>query len=312
MPPWLSSTLLLTCSLVGGPVWPVAARPLDVAVILSADSGIYSTVRQSLESRLRAEPATRVTTRVVAMREASRVRADLLVPVGAEATRAALASQGTPVLSVLVAESAFAELREAAAETGNRAVSAIYLDQPVERQLALGRVLLPDARRVGVLVGGDEPRLEQNLRRSAERVGLEVELEPVEEPAKPAPEIKRLLRRVDWVAAVYDPVALNPATAKWLLYMAYQEGIPVLGFSQSYAQAGALAAVYSTPAQIGRQAAERILAWDKGNRGDLGGPAYPEYFGVQTNASVAHALGIRLPDQAGLVERIGRLLEGSR
>ncbi len=108
--------------------------------------------------------------------------------------------------------------------------------------------------------------------------------------------------------ALYDPVAFKPVTAKWLLYMAYQRGLPVIGFSRAYLKAGAVASVFSTPEQIGRQAGEWLLQWLESGGKDLGDPQYPKYYSVDFNQPVAESLEIGIPDNGEVMQRMRALL----
>ncbi len=143
---------------------------------------------------------------------------------------------------------------------------------------------------------------------AAERQGLTLNMESVDTRDNAAEAIKRLLRSSDLLLALHDPVALKPVTAKWLLYMAYQRGLPVIGFSRAYLKAGAVASVFSTPEQIGRQAGERLLRWLESGGTDLGDPQYPKYYSVDFNRPVAESLEIEIPDNGEVVQRIHALL----
>ncbi|MES9968078.1 MAG: hypothetical protein ABW074_12490, partial [Sedimenticola sp.] len=64
--------------------------------------------------------------------------------------------------------------------------------------------------------------------------------------------------------------------------------------SAAYVKAGALAAVYSTPEDIGRQLAETIKEFlDSGGK-RLPPPRFPSYFNISTNETVAKSLGLTL------------------
>ena len=122
----------------------------------------------------------------------------------------------------------------------------------------------------------------------------------------------KLLRESELVVAPYDPLVFNTDTAKWLLYMAYQRGLPVLGFSLSYVRAGALAAVYSTPEQMGRQAAESVRRWLRDGVRTLPQATYPAYFSVAVNHSVARTLGVEAPAPEVLMQKLsGSLAEAT-
>ena len=67
-------------------------------------------------------------------------------------------------------------------------------------------------------------------------------------------------------------------------------------------------AVYSKPDQIGRQVAE-VLKHQIRNPGALPQPAFPSYFSIQSNRSVSRSLGIALPSDRVLINRL-KWLEG--
>jgi ABC-type uncharacterized transport system substrate-binding protein len=104
--------------------------------------------------------------------------------------------------------------------------------------------------------------------------------------------------------AVPDPAVLTPNSAKWLLFTAYQRGVPVLGFSKAYVNAGALGAVYSSPDQIGRQAAEIAARLERDAFSNLGPSVYPTYFSVALNRSVARSLRLDVPDEVELLRKL--------
>lgn len=289
------------------PAPAMAAEPIRVAVVLSHDSAIYTGVVRGIAAALEREGRNDISLEVGTLADSAPERpsnVELQVPVGTRATRAMLDQGGVvPLLSVLIPQSAFDELRRASAVDG-RNLSAVYLDQPAERQLALGEALLPAAERIGVLLGEKQKPLQEPLGASARRNGAALIAEVIGGDASPATALNRLTREADLIIALSDPAVLTPTTAKRLLYMAYQRRIPVLGFSRTYVDAGALAAVYSTPEQIGRQAAERIISWARSRRSGLGAPEFPRYFNVAVNQPVARSLGFQAPDPEALAETL--------
>ena len=76
--------------------------------------------------------------------------ADLLITVGVRAaTQLQSAAPSVAVLNVLIPREAYRGLN---VSTENRP-AAIFLDQPIERQFALARALLPASSRAGMLLG---------------------------------------------------------------------------------------------------------------------------------------------------------------
>ena len=114
----------------------------------------------------------------------------------------------------------------------------------------------------------------------------------------------RLLADPAVLVAVPDATLFNNRTISNILLTAYHQRSPVIGFSPAYVKAGALFALYSTPAQIGQQAGEAARAGLAS--GSLPPPAAPRHFRVGTNHYVARSLGINLEDAAVLQERLER------
>lgn len=281
----------------------------QVHLVLSGEGDPYRTLASSLGSRLRADADARgLSLLPTQAAELDGGRLGLAVAVGMNACESVVRARAArPALCVLVPKAGFRRLTQT---TPTERVSAIYLDQPVARQLALARALLPEARRVGLLAGEEVQREATGIRRSARSVGLAVELQAAAGGRDSARGIARLLRDTDLILAVHEPEVLTPAAAKWLLHLAHRQQRPVLGFSRAYVEAGALAAVFSTPEQIGRQAAETILAWARGGGTGLVPSAYPREFAIEVNRTVADALGLAPPPNGTLERQVARIAEG--
>jgi ABC-type uncharacterized transport system substrate-binding protein len=272
-----------------------------VEIVLSGSAEIYTDLAESLRSSLSAgaPPIELQVSDEAGTREDARLR----VGVGMNACRTLATTAGPPVLCSLVPRAGFRELPRTPA---GRQVSAVYLDQPVSRQLALARALSPEAERVGLLVGPDLRLESAEIRRRARALGFEADLEDVSSEREATRGIQRLVSHNDLILAAYDSQVLTPTTAKWLLHLAYQRRLPVLGFSRTYLDAGALAAVYSTPRQIGRQTAEAIVDFLGNGKGQLGTSAFPRYFEVAVNRSVARTLGLDPPADPELARQVER------
>ena len=104
--------------------------------------------------------------------------------------------------------------------------------------------------------------------------------------------------------AVPDTQLFNNRTISNILLTAYHHRSPVIGFSPAYVKAGALFALYSTPAQIGQQAGEAARIGLVS--GSLPPATAPRQFRISTNTYVARSLGITLEDANVLRERLER------
>lgn len=294
---------------------PLTAAALDgVTVVLSEEGGAYAQVADKLRAVLSQQGGTaRLPVKVMALKEGDSLRADpgqLLVAVGTGAMEAlALKNLPQPVLNVLVPRAAFEKTaRQSSRLSDPRNFSAIYLDQPWARQFALIRHALPGRTKVGILLAPNSAELASALSTAAKAAGFVAIIETVDGEADLLPVLKRLLGESDVVLAVPDPLIYNRNTVQSILLTTYRHQVPLLGFSPSYVKAGAIAAVFSVPEQIGQQAAETIQRLAAERRLPL--PLPPRYFSVGVNAQVARSLGIGLDDEASLNSKLKRSAEG--
>lgn len=205
---------------------------------------------------------------------------------------------GRPLLSILVTRAA---LDEHPLPVGER-VSAIVLDQPVERWAALIQLAFPAARRVGVLAGAAGTRPLGPLERSLGEKRMRLVVENVGGTEGLLPAIERLVPNIDLFLALPDPVVHNRNTVQSLLLTTYRAGIPVIAYSEAYQQAGAALALYSTIPQIVSQAVDTLRSFRDGR--PVPRLQAPSQFTVGVNTVVARSLGLRLPPVRELGERL--------
>lgn len=311
---------LVVCAIVLGASGSVCFAADTVAVLLSERGGHYSEYFDALTLSLAElnQPPAR-TIRVIELQPASsRERPDdallagvsTIVAVGVPAMRVAAAWENVPpVLNVMVPRASYDKL---VAETGRlrRRVqfSAIYLDQPLVRQLNLIRQIFPGKKRVSAVIGPDSAVMLPRLRSALARAGLGVAIEEVGSEPEILPALSRLLPASDVFLALPDSVVFTRETARSVLLATYRYQKPLIGFSQAYVNAGALAAVFSTPAQIARQTLALLQALPAG-RAALPLPVYPGYFSVAVNRSVARALALDIVADAVLQAAVDAMPE---
>lgn len=289
-----------------------------VALLLSENGGHYTEYAEALRRTLAAPPGRPL--RVIELPpggerpgEAQLAGVETIVAVGVRAMRTAAAWDGVPpVLNVLVPRTSFEKtLAESGRLRRRTQFSAIHLDQPLARQLNLIRLILPGKTRVAALVGPDSAQLLPRLRPAIARAGLEIASDEIAAEAEIIPALSRLLATADVLLALPDTVVFTRDTARSILLTTYRHQKPLIGFSQGYVNAGALAAVYSTPEQIARQTAELLRALPPG-RAALPSPVAPTDFSVAVNRSVARALGLDLPSDAALKSALAGLPEAEQ
>jgi ABC-type uncharacterized transport system substrate-binding protein len=232
----------------------------------------------------------------------------IYIALGAEACGLlAKGPQAAPVLCALLPRASFERvLRESGRRVGV-SLSALYLNQPLGRQLDLARLALPQARRIGVLWGSDALANEAMLESAAQARGLRIVGVSVRPDEPVFNGLKKILDESDLLLALADPQIYNSNSIQNILLASFRAQVPMLAFSPAYVRAGALMAVYSTPEQIGQQAG--LLARGVLQGQPLGAPQYPLQFEISVNEHVARSLGLQL-DAAALTERLRRQERG--
>lgn len=279
-----------------------------IHVILSEADGAYRETADAL--RIALGPRAVLNVAVLAdlpperLRELSR-GAELLVPVGLQAVRSLAAQhQGRAPVLMLMVPRASAERVSWPPALARSKVAAVYIDQPPARSLALAQRLLPGARRIGVVVSTDYLDGVVALRQEAARRRLELQVETIAAAGELSRALRRVLSESDVLVLLPDALVVNAENVRNVLLTTYRYRIPVIGFSEGLARAGAVASVYSSPTQIGRQGALLIRAWAVG-RGDLPDSTHADAFSLAFNPHVARSLGMVLPDPALLRQELG-------
>lgn len=295
----------LTCVCLALVSAPAAAA--QVVVVLSDDSAPYQEVYQAVRGRLDDGPHVLSRAYAEGLTAASLNGAQLAVTVGVRAAESvATLPVRTPVLAVLVPRAWYVKSgRDRLGDSGRRSVSAIYLDQPFERQAQLIRLALPDARRAGVLLSVEQSGLAGELEAALQAQQLDLVLGVLPSDGRLMNALENVLSESDVLLAETDPLIFNRNTAQSLFLTSYRYRTPVLGYSRSLTRAGALLSLHSSPVQIGRQTAESVTAALQSGAVRLPLPDHPVYFSVSINEQVARSLGYTLPQEAELEKRLG-------
>jgi len=179
--------------------------------------------------------------------------------------------------------------------------SAVYLDQPISRQLDLLRLALPEHRRIGVLLGPASLNQTPKLENVAAERGFLISSAYVEDSKSLYTGLQHVVNESDILMAFPDPLVFNANTIQNILLTSFRARVPLFAFSPAYVKAGALLALYSTPRQFGVQTGSIARAFLQGK--PLPAPQYPVEYTVSVNHYVARSLGLSL-DEAVLLKRL--------
>ncbi|MES2500621.1 MAG: ABC transporter substrate binding protein [Pseudomonadota bacterium] len=228
---------------------------------------------------------------------------ELVIALGVNALEAASKlKHTTPVVGVFTPLPAFNRLLAASKrDLGN--FSSIVLDQPYMRQMVLIKTIMPNVRNLGVLLGKSSSQYAELIKEAGEKVAINVNEENIVLDADLIPKLNKILDTNDALMAIPDPLVYSRETAQPILLTTYRHQKPVFGYSRSYVQAGALAAVYSSTKQLAKQATE-IAVKSQAAPGLLPPPQPPKYFSVAVNYQVARSFNMAIENVDKLQKKI--------
>lgn len=229
---------------------------------------------------------------------------DLVIAVGVRATELAITDFNAPLLSVMIPRASYEMLRKTSQRSA-KAVSAIYLDQPWDRQLSFIQAAIPNHSTVGVLYSPNTPivlpRLPQGMSLNAKSVSSAKTLFAT---------LENILNSSDVLLVIPDSEIYSSSNVRNILLASYREKVPLIGISQAYVNAGALCAIFSTPEQLAGQVAKAIVSFSSSRQ--LPEPQYPASFSIGINQQVARSLGIEMASPDAIRKRMKETEEGER
>ncbi len=291
--------LLIFAALPGGSGSAWAAQTL---LVLSDGSDAYERTATRIRERMsRFSPELVVQSVPVAETSSAQLAsATLVVTIGTQAaTDVIMSHQPDRLICALLTHQTYDRMLPP--RPGSQR-TAVFIDQPASRQIALIKAALPQIDKLALVYGDASVRYATALSATGRQRGLDVRSARVDDSADLYNALRDVLDPYSALIAVPDNVVYNNFTIQNILLTAYRQRTPVIGFSPAYVRAGAVAAVYSTPEQVGDQVASIAIAALQGV--NLPPPAYPTQFSVSTNTHVAHSLSIELPTPAELEARI--------
>ena len=289
-------------------LWSYAGSPVRITILLSGESRLYYDAVDGITEKLDAVVGLEYELTTVrdlndnSINEVNK-NSDYIVVVGTKALQA-IASKGTAVttLNILVSKRSYQIISDKSQNTKN--FSVIYLDQPADRTLLLTKLILRgNANKVAMLFGPTSVSEKEDYVRIAKRMSLQLIEKVITTDESSLDVIETLIKQSDAYVALYDRKVLNRKIAKWLLYMANVYRKPVIAYSKSYVEAGALAAVYTNPIDAGRSAAAWLLENIKNSRA-VKWKRYPQRFTVDINRRISAKLNLMIDDSDIVSARI--------
>lgn len=289
-----SLALLIALTAVCGAGRVAGASVLEVEIILSENSAPYQQFAQTLQ----ASAKTSIHFTVTSLPLTIRTKPDLHIALGLKALEA-LKDRKQPVIAALISSSDYFATTLADEDDPQ---SAVFMDQPKSRQLAFLRAVLPKTRSVGLLYSRQSLLELEKFRNAALLEKLELQTNFVSSAEDIFSSIEAIANKSDLLLAMPDANIFNGGNIRNILLTTYRVGLPLIGFSPGYVSAGAVAAIYSTSAQMAQDVASQIHKFDQS--GDLPPVQYPSSFDIAVNQQVAKSLNIDLPSNEEIRSRM--------
>lgn len=299
---WIYRTLL--CYVTGFILFSNLARaePVSISVILSENGGSYSEFSDALRESLR---NSNVTFNVLDT-TLPPPNTSLIIAVGMKAASIVAGNNAQRVLNVMIPKSGHKKiLKDFPKRENSPLFSTIYLDQPVERQLSMIAAAFPERSRVGILFDNPPPDELNTLREKTAEYGLRLYEQEVGAHASVFDAVQKVLSNSELLLALPVPSVYNSSTLRNILVSTYQAEIPLVGFSSAYVKAGAICAVFSTPAQFASQANLAIRKFVE--TGNLPPAQYPKFYEVAVNDRVAQSLNINMKSPEEILRRMSTI-----
>lgn len=219
-------------------------------------------------------------------------RPDVILAIGTEALVKLRRIKDTPIVYLMVLD------QHNGLTSGNN-MTGIGMVIPPERQLAALESTVPRIKRIGLLYNpAHTGAIARRAVAAARGLGIELLIHEVRNSREVLPLLKSMKGEIDAFWMLPDITVVTPETVEFLLLFSLNNRIPVLTFSDKYAEMGALMALDIDPIDLGRQAAEiakKVLA---GTPIDTIPHSEPRSAVLTVNLKIARKLGIPLREEA--------------
>ncbi|MDY0249330.1 MAG: ABC transporter substrate binding protein [Pseudomonas sp.] len=167
-------------------------------------------------------------------------------------------------------------------------ITFLWSDPPLERQVALLKVMLPGLKNVGVLYGKHSAFLLPEMEHILQTENLTLH-KYYWSNSHDARSLNHLLEKTEVLLGIDDTTIYNPTTIKSILLSSYARKQTLIGPTAAFIKAGSLASTYSDQNDwihtLSRLLQMPSTTWPSSQ--------YPSDFKVMSNRQVARSLGIQ-------------------
>lgn len=181
--------------------------------------------------------------------------------------------------------------------------SSVLLEQPLQRYALFIKHLL-SIENIGILKTRDDEIVADELQKINQNLHLNITQSIFEKDDNPVIAVRRLLKKNDVLLTLPAPDIYNRQSLKGILLASYRLNKPVVSYSPSHVKSGALAAIYTSPENIGHQLADLVTKILNNKSFNLQPFYYASDFNIAINESVAESLGLTLAREQDIVKKL--------
>jgi putative ABC transport system substrate-binding protein len=276
-------------------IFSSSAVASDVYFVTSSNSDSNQNAARLISERLvESDPNIHFQIRSLTNFKSQELNADdLIVTIGSAAAESIQsANLANPVLFSFTTQSSLPQT------AGNWA--ALITEQPLSRLIQTTPPLIENSFKKQILVPVSPSN--KTIINSAEQLEANgLKLIQIPDTEKPAKKVDSQLFKSGALIAVKDKHIWSGENARWMLYQAYRNNVPVIGYSKKFLKAGALVAIYSTLDQIAENTAQQISDWSQNQQLQQKGVIFSKY-NIEYNKKIARTLKISVPENKFNVE----------
>jgi len=229
------------------------------------------------------------------LKEIKAKRPDLILTIGSKSTELVseyikdipivFSAVLNPVVSGLVSSMNFPQAN----------LTGAALDVPLKIQLEKFKLIVPHLKSVGVVYTSETEPLVQEAQAISKELGIDLVAEVIESEKEIPSVLGKLENEVDGVWAVADPLIFTPQSTQFILLFTLRKGLPLMGLTPSFVQAGALFTLAPDYKDVGRQSGEMALEIISGKEPKHIPVSMPRMIYLYLNLKTAQQINLGIP-----------------
>ena len=265
-----------------------------VFIIYSPDNILHSDIIQKLSENLKLKRSDLIISEVTPEEKIKTVnnKTDLIIGIGIEGMQSA--DNHYPKTKKLFISTDPNKYKLDTKKNKNDAI--LYMAQPYCRQIHFIKLLSKHWKTMGLLNSQEKPIDTKTINKCSKKYDLETYIVNSTDNDQLKDNINEVLNNSDILLALPDKNIYNSQSVKNILLTSYRHRKPVIAFSKNFADAGALASIYSSTEQIAQSASNLVGQYFKSGQRFKKSVNYPQAFDISINRQVFKALDLSIPD----------------